>query len=265
MKVLIVDDSAEHLEQIAGLLNPGEEQNLPEEEKVYQIVRAKNKEEALSILKDSKYVFDIVLLDIKLNEKEVSNKDGLLIARVIMNSPNPIPIIFVTQNFDNHQYAKEAERYGIPLRYFLSKQAIGHNPYIFQKRIDDAIDDFGINDSNTQQYNYKKSRSIGIRMPKGEIKFFKRNEILYLQTYEANKTRFVFVDHEETILSYHLGHFVPKIRSNYLNFIRIDQSMLVNTEMIDKLIGETLYFKNDHHIRISKAALARLRRENLIV
>jgi len=265
MKVLIVEDNAEHFEQIADLLNPKEEQSLPSEEKIYQIERAKNKEEAISLLKNDSHAFDIVLLDIKLDEKEVSNKDGLLVARVVMNSPNPVPVILVTQHFDNDQYAKEAERYGIPLRYFLSKEAIGHNPYIFQKRIDDAIDNFGINDANTLPYQYKKSRSIGIRMPKGEIKFFKRNDILYLQTYEANKTKFVFLNHKEAILSYHLGHFVPKIRSNYLNFIRIDQSMLVNIEMMDKLIGETLYFVNNHYIRISKAALARLRRENLIV
>jgi len=265
MKILIVEDNAAHFEEIAGLLNPEEEGNLPEEEKAYQIERAKNKQEALDLLKDHEKQFDIALLDIKLNEKDLGNKDGLIIARTIMNSPNPIPVIIITQHFDNSQYAREAEKYGIPLRYFLSKAAIGDNPYIFQKRIDDAIDNFGIGDANYGENFFKKDRKVGIRMPRGEIKFFKNNDILYLKTHESAKTQFAFLKDEPVVLSYHLGHFVPRIRSNYPNFIRLDQSILVNIEMIDQLIGETLYFTESIFIRISRTAIARLRRENLIL
>lgn len=265
MNILIVEDNAANFEEIVGLLNPIEENDLPEEEKAYQIVRAKNKQEALGILKAEEHQFDIALLDIKLNEKDLSNKDGLIIARTIMNSPKPIPVIFITQHFDNNQYARKAEQYGIPLRYFLSKAAIGDNSYIFQKRIDDAIDNFGMGDANYDENSFKKDRKVGIRMPRGEIKFFKSEDILYLKTFESTKTEFVFLNKESTILSYHLGHFVPKIRSNYPNFIRLDQSILVNIEMIDQLIGETLYFTENEYVRISRTAIARLRRENLIL
>mgnify|MGYP000660049797 CR=1 FL=1 len=265
MKILIVEDNAANYEEIVGLLNTEDENNLPDEEKAYQFVRAKNKQEALDALKNTTHQFDIALLDIKLNEKDLSNKDGLIISRTITNSPNPIPIIIITQHFDNSQYAREAERYGIPLRYFLSKAAVGDNPYIFQKHIDDAVDNFGIGDTNYQKNHFKKNRKVGIRMPRGEIKFFNSNEILYLKTFEATKTKFVFSNNESAVLTYHLGRFVPKIRSNYPNFIRLDQSILVNIEMIDQLIGETLYFTENQFVRIGKTAIARLRRENLIL
>lgn len=265
MKILIVEDNATHYEEIAGLLNPEEERNLPDKEKAYQIERAKNKQEALELLGDTQHQFDIALLDIKLDERDKSNKDGLIIARTIMNAPEPIPIIFITQHFDNSQYAMDAERFGIPIRYFLSKDVIGDNPYVFQKHIDEAVDNFGIGNVDYKEVHFKKNRKVGIRMPKGEIKFFLSNEILYLKTFEATKTQFVFSNSESITLSYHLGRFVPKIRSNYPNFIRLDQSILVNIEMIDQLIGETLYFTEKEFIRISKTAIARLRRENLIL
>lgn len=265
MKILIVEDSATHFEEIVALLNPKEERNLPEEAKAYKITRAKNKQEALDLLNDAQYQFDVALLDIKLDERDKSNKDGLIIGRTIMNNPEPIPVIFITQHFDNSQYAMEAERFGIPIRYFLSKAAIGDNSYVFQKHIDDAVDNFGIGDVDYKEVHFKKNRKVGIRMPKGEIKFFVSDEILYLKTFESTKTQFVFLNGEPIILSYHLGRFVPKIRSNYPNFIRLDQSILVNIEMINQLIGETLYFTENQFIRISRTAIARLRRENLIL
>jgi len=51
MNILIVEDNAANFEEIVGLLNPIEENDLSEEEKAYQIVRAKNKQEALDTLK----------------------------------------------------------------------------------------------------------------------------------------------------------------------------------------------------------------------
>lgn len=65
--------------------------------------------------------------------------------------------------------------------------------------------------------------------------------------------------------SYNLGHFAPKIRSNFYNFLRIDQSYLINIELIKSVEGETLIFINGESIHLSRAALKRLRREHLII
>lgn len=267
MNVLIVEDNAEDFLRIKKILCGEEEQNLPETERSYQLIRATNKEEAEKLLHQQPNFFGLGILDIRLDEGDPNNQDGLLVARRILKSRKlSFPVLIITNHYDVEEYALEAEKMGINLRYFLNKDSLRRNPIVFLKRIDDALDNFGIREMSAIEYVAFKDRKVGIRGDRNEeYRFFGRNEILYLTTLEQTKTLIKMTNGTSFESSYNLGHFAPKIRSNFYNFLRIDQSYLINIELIKSVEGETLTFINGEFIHLSRAALKRLRREHLII
>jgi len=267
MNVLIVEDNADDFLRIKKILCAEEEQDLPETEQSYHLVRATSREEAENLLLQRPNFFGLGILDIRLDEGDPNNQDGLLVARRILKSRKAsFPVVMVTNHYDVEEYALEAEKMGIDLRYFLNKDSLRRNPTVFLKRVDDAVDNFGIREMSAVEYVAFKDRKVGIRGDRNnEYRFFGRDQILYLTTFEQTKTRIKMTDGTTFESSYNLGHFAPKIRSNFYNFLRIDQSYLINIELIKSIEGETLTFMNDEHIRLSRAALKRLRREHLII
>lgn len=265
MNVLIVEDNAEDFMAVSKFFNLEEEENLPDKDKTYNLIRATNKEEALKLLTDKNNEFSIAIVDISLDEEDLDNNDGIDVARKILKSKSPFPVIITTNHFDVQEYAVKAESMGLNLKYFINKNNMRVNPFIFQRLIDDAIDNFGLDAIDIASYAFRQHRKIGIRTIDGVIKFYSRNEILCLTTLNGHQTRFMFADGSEHASGHNLGFFGKMIKSNFYNFLRIGQSVIVNIEMMETLEGNTLYFANGKSININNAAKARLKREHLMV
>ncbi len=265
MNVLIVEDNAEDFMAVSKFFNLEEEENLPDKNKTYSLIRATNKEEALKLIADRTIDFSIAIIDISLDEEDLNNSDGIDVARKILKGKFPFPVIITTNHFDVKEYAVKAEKMELNLKYFVNKNSMRVNPFIFQKLIDDAIDNFGLDAIDIASYAFRQHRKIGIRTIDGVIKFHGRNEILCLTTLNGHQTRFMFTDGSEHASGHNLGFFGKMIKSNFYNFLRIDQSTIVNIEMMETLEGNTLYFANGTSIQITNVAKCRLKREHLMV
>ncbi len=104
MKILIVDDIEEYLDSLEGILID------------YKVLKARNLKEAIEILEREK--IDCAIIDIRLDEKDPSNRDGLKILKWIKeNSPGTIP--FVMSAYKEFDYAVEALNLGA--KYFFKK------------------------------------------------------------------------------------------------------------------------------------------------
>jgi len=75
----------------------------------------------------------------------------------------------------------------------------------------------------------------------------------------------VFTDGSEQEAGNNLGHFAKIIKSNFYNFMRIDQSYIINIEMIKTIEDKTLFFDSGKFIILTNVAKARLKREHLMV
>jgi len=267
MNVLIVEDNSSDYRKLEEVLSLDEEQNLPDEEKTYCLFRATSLNEAKTKIADnSAGFFSLGIIDIKLDENDSGNRDGLKAAKTILNSGNrAFPVVMVTNLFDVEEYAVEAEKIGVELKYFLNKRMLRENPHVFLDRINDAVNNFGIRVMTAEEYVAYKDRKIGIKSNlAGEYKFYSRNEILYLTTLEGGRTLFKMTNGDEFERGRNLGYFVPKIRSNFYNFLKLDQSIVVNLELVKSVEGENLHFDNGDFIKLSKAAIKNLRRQNLL-
>lgn len=104
-KILIVDDIEEYLTSLENALK-----------NEYKIVKAKTLEEAKEKMKKEK--IDIAIVDIRLSEKDMSNKDGLVFLEwVKMNYPE-VPVIMMSA-YKEFDLAVEALNLGA--KYFLKK------------------------------------------------------------------------------------------------------------------------------------------------
>jgi len=267
MNVLVVEDNANDYLKLEEVLSLDEDQNLPDEEKTYCLFRVTSLNEAKSkIAEKSAGFFSLGIIDIKLDESDSGNRDGLKVAKIILSSGSrSFPVVMVTNHFDVKEYAMEAEKMGVELKYFLSKRILRDNPFVFLSHINDAVNNFGVRVMTAEEYVAFKDRKIGIKGElSSEYKFYGKDEILYLKTLEGGRTLFKMANGDEFRRGSNLGYFVPKIRSNYYNFLRIDQSILINLELIKSVEGQTLHFNNDEHIELTQAAIGRLRQQNLL-
>jgi len=105
IKILIVDDIEEYLDSLEMILSPE-----------YEVFKAKSLKEGIDLLKRER--MDIAIVDIRLDEKDPSNRDGLELVKWIKgNSPNTVPIVMSAyREFD---YAVEALNLGA--KYFFKK------------------------------------------------------------------------------------------------------------------------------------------------
>jgi len=104
-RILIVDDIEEYLDSLANALRDE-----------YDVLKARTLEEAKSLA--SKHHIDIALVDIRLSEEDMTNRDGLVFLEWMkMNYPNiPVVVMSAYQEFD---LAVDALNLGA--EYFLKK------------------------------------------------------------------------------------------------------------------------------------------------
>ena len=104
-KLLIIDDQMLYLKSLEVSLRDN-----------YDILLAQDYEQSLKILQD--YEVDIVLIDIRLDEEDENNIDGLRVLEWIkMNKPGVIP--FVMSAYQQFNYAEHALNLGA--RHFFRK------------------------------------------------------------------------------------------------------------------------------------------------
>ncbi len=105
MRVLIVDDIEEYLDTIEGFL-----------EDEYEVFKAKSLADAEKVFEDE--AIDIAIVDIRLDDSDSSNKDGLELLKWIRKQKPEFPVIVMSayQEFD---YAVEAVNLGA--KYFVKK------------------------------------------------------------------------------------------------------------------------------------------------
>ena len=105
IKILIVDDIEEYLDSLEMILSPE-----------YEVFKAKSLKEGIDLLKRER--MDIAIVDIRLDEKDPSNRDGLELVKWIKgNSPHTVSIVMSAyREFD---YAVEALNLGA--KYFFKK------------------------------------------------------------------------------------------------------------------------------------------------
>lgn len=104
-RLLIVDDIEEYCDALEMMLG-----------RKYEVKRAKSYDEGVKILEEEK--IDIAIIDIRLDEEDPSNRDGLKLLKWIReNSPHTIP--FVTSAYKEFDYAVEALNLGA--KYFFKK------------------------------------------------------------------------------------------------------------------------------------------------
>lgn len=97
-KLIIIDDQSMYLDSLELILK-----------KDYKVAKAKTKESALEILKDDN--IDLALIDIRLNENDDQNAEGLEILEWIkMNKPNISA--FVMSSYREFSYAEESLNLG---------------------------------------------------------------------------------------------------------------------------------------------------------
>ncbi len=287
MNVFVVEDSGIDYPLIENVFCP---KDLPDKEKGYQLFWTKSKHEATRLLADKPPgFFDIGIIDIKLNEGDDGNRDGLDVAQIILGNDNiAFPLIIVTKNFKVEEYARETEQMGIDSRYFLSKSILVDNRFVFMRRIYDAIDNFKVREMTGEEYVAARDRKIGIIGIDNVRDFYRRNEILYVTSvtkiehveHFTNKTTgsiIVTANLKAIHSSYNIGHFKRRIRSNFRNFIGIDQSYLINLEMIKLVDGVRLVFQTNEQIKpdkyekklkyieLSGTAQTRLRHEHIFI
>lgn len=97
-KLIIIDDQPMYLDSLELILK-----------KDYKVVKAMNKTEALRILKDNK--IDLALIDIRLNENDAQNAEGLEILEWIKMNKSDISA-FVMSSYREFSYAEESLNLG---------------------------------------------------------------------------------------------------------------------------------------------------------
>jgi len=104
-KIIVVDDIEDYLDAIEMMLS-----------NEYEIFKARNLKEAIEILE--KEEIDVAIIDIRLDENDPSNRDGLKILKWLReNRPSILPIVMSAyREFD---YAVDALNLGA--KYFLKK------------------------------------------------------------------------------------------------------------------------------------------------
>jgi len=103
--ILIVDDIVEYLDTIEGFI-----------EDDFKVLKAKNLEQARRLLEEQRV--DVALVDIRLDDNDPENKEGLALLKWIKETRPNLPVV-VTSAYREFDYAVEALNLGA--EYFLRK------------------------------------------------------------------------------------------------------------------------------------------------
>lgn len=102
-KILVVDDISEYIDTLGVYLDS------------FEVLKAQSLKEAIGKIKEG---IDVAIVDIRLDEKDPSNKEGLELVKYIKKRYPHLPVI-VTSAYREFDYAVEALNIGAD--YFLKK------------------------------------------------------------------------------------------------------------------------------------------------
>lgn len=167
---------------------------------------------------------DLVLLDIKVN----GALSGLDLAKHI-NQKYQTPFIFISSNFDTNtlEEVKLVKPYG-----FLTKPFKNIDVDI---AIDVALEKHNAlkeSNSNTNNYLFVKDKGAWIKL------FYK--DITHIEA--ADNYSIVFFENKEAcVITKNLKYFEEQVPQPL--FIRVNRSVIINSEKIDKMDSKTVYIK----------------------
>ncbi len=222
----------------------------------FECVRAENSEKAIELLKTE--AFDLGILDVELDEDKAN---GFTIAQKIQ-AQKLMPIIFLTNHYDNIAYLKKANELGVPTKYFLERERL-NNPQAFSDMLYEAIEGFQYPVTPLQFVAYS-NRKIGIKIDKEHYQFFTKDEIICLSA-DRGYTYIYFTNRPKILVTTHLGKIATQIQRTYYNFMKLGQSHFVNLEKIISLQGKTLFLENEVSITLSESGIKKLKAANLII
>jgi DNA-binding LytR/AlgR family response regulator len=222
----------------------------------FECVRAESSSKALDLLKNEQ--FDLGILDVELDEDK---NNGFTIAQKIQDK-RLMPIIFLTNHYDNIAYLKKANEVGVPTKYFLQRERL-NNPKAFIDTLYEAIEGFQY-PVTPLQYVAFSHRKIGIKVDKEQYQFFGKDEIVCLSA-ERGYTYIHFAHRPKLLVTTNLGKIAAQIQRTYYNFMKLGQSHFVNLEKIIALQGKVLILKHNIRINLSEGGIKKLKAANLII
>jgi len=222
----------------------------------FECVRAENTEKATELLKSD--TFDLGILDVELDQDK---GNGFTVAQKIQ-SQKLMPIVFLTNHYDNIAYLKKANELGVPTKYFLERERL-NNPQAFTDMLYEAIEGFQYPITPLQYVAYS-NRKIGIKVEREHYRFFSKDEIICLSA-DRGYTYIHFSNRPKLLVTTHLGKIAGQIQRTYYNFMKLGQSHLVNIEKVISLEGKTLYLEGEVSITLSESGIKKLKAANLII
>lgn len=245
-KIFVLEDDTLQYQRVRDIL----------EKEGFECVRAENIAKAKELLKSEQ--FDLGILDVELDE---DRGNGFTIAHKIQDK-KLMPIVFLTNHYDNISYLKKANELGVPTKHFMERERL-NNPKAFMDMLYKAMESFQYPITPLQYLAYS-NRKIGIKVDKSVYHFFNKDEIICLSA-DRGYTYIHFVNRPKLLVTTHLGKITNQIQQTYYNFMKLGQSHLVNLEKIVSLEGRTLFLEGEISITLSESGIRKLRAANLII
>jgi DNA-binding LytR/AlgR family response regulator len=183
-------------------------------------------------LKKDKYLFEIVFLDI-----QIENKNGIDIAKQIHDINDEILIIFIS-NYDAYMQAGYEVK---AFRYILKEQI---DTYL-DKNITAAIHEIIKRENQVFMFKYK-----------GEVKIAKFSDIIFFES--SQRLVRIVTSNGENLFYGKLDEIEKQL--NDLRFIRCHKSYLINAEFIESNLINTVKLKGAHNVPISRSKVETIRK-----
>jgi DNA-binding NtrC family response regulator len=127
--ILIVDDQPNWREVLSSLL-----------EEKYDVTSVGSYQEALHFLLERRTPFALAIIDIRLNELDIANEEGLRLLRTLRGLAAPTNVIVLT-GYSSIRTAREALR-DLGVVDYIDKGMFGHNIADFQETVNRAVKAF---------------------------------------------------------------------------------------------------------------------------
>lgn len=265
-KVLILDDDWKELLVFEQAFQESED---------FELTTAVSSDEVFSLLKQG-VEFDIALFDIMLehNSDLAKEIDGIEVARMVLEE-HRFPILLISKNAYEQDYVNRVKELDLQFPCLISKDLFQNND-TFLEHVNQAYSNFHstiMPPQETIDRLAKSTRKLGIRDKGGNvIRFYTTDQILYCEA-EGSYTHIIFDDENlHYMISTHKKNVLRQLHANYINFVEVGKSFIVNLEKIDFIEGQTVYFRTQNlnrkeqvHINISKGGLMSLYKEHIIL
>jgi DNA-binding LytR/AlgR family response regulator len=251
LKGLVLEDSFRDYQQLETALDG----------KDFELHRCQNKED-LEVFIATRQKANVAIFDIQLGK----SYDGIDMAELLLKH-SKMPLVFMTNAYDNEAFARRAVSLGIPSYCFLSKETYTKNPKVFFQTLLETIDNF---DYKTLEESLTKviqqtARKIGI-FDDNQYLFFDKEEIIYLEG-KGDCALLRLTQNRSYILGRSIGHFTKQLENSFPTLLKLGASYLINTENIATLVGNMLSFKEADikPILLSDSGVTALKRHILLL